>query len=37
MKYVIDNKELGLKTIGENLLKKYSMTGVVKKEIAKAL
>mgnify|MGYP003314523090 FL=1 len=37
MKYVVDNKELGLKTIGENLLKKYSMTGVVKKEIAKTL
>ena len=37
LKYVVANKELGLKKIGENLLTKYSMTAKVKKEIAKAL
>jgi len=37
MRYVIANKELGLKKIGENLLTKYSMTAKVKKEIAKSL
>jgi hypothetical protein len=37
MRYVIANKELGLKKIGENLLTKYSMTAKVKKEISKAI
>jgi hypothetical protein len=37
MKYVIANKELGLKKIGENLLTKYSMTEKVKKEISKSI
>ena len=37
MRYVVANKELGLKKIGENLLTKYSMTAKVKKEIAKSL
>ena len=37
LNYVIANKELGLKKIGENLLTKYSMTAKVKKEIAKSL
>ena len=37
MRYVIANKELGLKKIGENLLTKYSMTAKVKKEIAKSI
>ena len=37
MRYVVANKELGLKKIGENLLTKYSMTAKVKKEISKAL
>jgi len=37
LKYVVANKELGLKKIGENLLTKYSMTAKVKKEIAKSL
>jgi hypothetical protein len=37
LKYVIANKELGLKKIGENLLTKYSMTEKVKKEIAKSI
>ena len=36
LKYVVANKELGLKKIGENLLTKYSMTAKVKKEIAKS-
>lgn len=35
LKYVVANKQLGLKKIGENLLTKYSMTATVKKEIAK--
>lgn len=37
LKYVITNKELGLKKIGENLLTKYKMTEKVKKEIAKSI
>ena len=37
LKYVVANKELGLKKIGENLLTKYSMTAKVKKEIAKSI
>ena len=37
LKYVIANKELGLKKIGENLLTKYKMTEKVKKEIAKSI
>jgi hypothetical protein len=37
MRYVVANKELGLKKIGDNLLTKYSMTAKVKKEIAKSL
>jgi len=37
MRYVVANKELGLKKIGENLLTKYSMTAKVKKEISKAI
>jgi len=37
MKYVIDNKDKGLKFIGEQLTKKYKMSTIVKKEIAKAI
>ena len=37
LKYVVANKELGLKKIGENLLTKYSMTAKVKKEISKSI
>ena len=37
LRYVVANKELGLRKIGENLLTKYSMTEKVKKEIAKSL
>ena len=37
LRYVIANKELGLKKIGENLLTKYSMSAKVKKEIAKSI
>tara|TARA_B110000977_G_scaffold164415_1_gene210929 strand:- start:3383 stop:4012 length:630 start_codon:yes stop_codon:yes gene_type:complete len=37
MKYVVDNKDKGLKVIGEQLTKKYKMSTIVKKEIAKAI
>jgi len=37
LRYVVANKELGLKKIGENLVTKYQMTANVKKEIAKAI
>ena len=37
LKYVVANKELGLKKIGENLVTKYQMNANVKKEIAKAI
>ena len=37
LRYVVANKELGLKKIGENLVTKYEMNANVKKEIAKSL
>ncbi|MCP3699275.1 MAG: DUF1071 domain-containing protein [Aliivibrio sp.] len=37
LNYVVANKSKGLKVIGEELKKKYSMTTAVKKEIANAI
>ena len=37
LRYVVANKDKGLKTIGAELSKKYTMKPAVKKEIAKAI